>query len=254
MFYVSVMSRTFTFTGQSSVLSADFYPPIELDIYSRYGLGLHGFYTYNSILNIHERNNIIGFKFRKGLPITFFKIPPGAYELDEINKVIQKIIEPLIRLNTGSAKFNIDDQFMLTANNNTLKCEIRSKFDFDLTHPHSIASVVGFESKEYDANIGYESTFPVDIMKVRIIRIDCNLISGAYMNGEEAHTLFEFDIDVEPGFKITKEPQNIIYMIIRPEGRQFIDNITLRILDDKGALVDFRGERVIVKLELKKLY
>jgi hypothetical protein len=244
------MARTFTFTGHSSVLSADFYPPIELDIYSRYGLGLHGFYSYNSILNIDEKNNIIGFKFMEGSPTTFVQIPPGAYELDEINKAIQKIIEPIIKHNNK----NIDDPFMLTANNNTLKCEIRSKFAFDLTHKHSLASVVGFENKLYHANIGYESTFPVDIMKVRIIRIDCNIISGAYMNGEEAHTLFEFDIDVEPGFKITKEPQNIIYMTIRPEGCQFIDNITLRILDDNGALVDFRGEKLIVKLELKKLY
>lgn len=247
------MSRTFTITGQSSVLSADFYPPIELDIHSQYGLGLHGFYSYNSILNIDEKNNKIGFKFKKGSSVTFIRIPPGAYELYEINKAIQRIIEPIIKLNNKSHTFNIDDQFMLTANNNTLKCEIRSKFDFDLTPQDSLASVIGFENKLYYANLGHQSTFPVDIMKVRIIRIDCNIISGAYMNGEEAHTLFEFDMDVEPGFKITKEPQNIIYMLIRPEGRQFIDNITLRILDDNGALVDFRGEKVIVKLELKKV-
>lgn len=43
-------------------------------------------------------------------------------------------------------------------------------------------------------------------------------------------------------------------MIIRPGGRQFTDNITLRILDENGALVDFRSEKVIVTLKLKKLY
>lgn len=106
----------------------------------------------------------------------------------------------------------------------------------------------------YAANISHESALTVDIMKVRIIRVDCNITSGAYVNGEQAHTLYEFDIDVEPGFKLSKEPQNIIYMPVTPEGRQFIDNITLRILDDNGSLVDFRGEKIIVKLELKKLY
>lgn len=95
----------------------------------------------------------------------------------------------------------------------------------DFTHPNSLASLIGFENKLYGANISHESTLPVGIMKVRIIRVDCNIISGAYMNGEEVHTLYEFDIDVKPGFKLSKEPQNIIYMPVTSEGRQCIDHI-----------------------------
>ena len=90
-------------------------------------------------------------------------------------------------------------------------------------------------------------------MKVRIIRIDCNIISGAYLNSTEIHTLFEFDIDVEPGYKIRKEPQNNIYMPIIPDGRQFLDNISICLLDDDGDLIDFRGEKIIGKLKLKQI-
>jgi hypothetical protein len=242
------------FSEHSSVLSSNYYPPIELESNSQYGLGLHGFYSYNSIFNVDETNNIIGFKLKSKSPTTFIQLPPGAYEIDKMNKVIQNILESIIKRQMKDDNFNIDKYFTLRANNNTLKCEIVSKYDTDFTHRYSFASIIGFENKLYSANISHESTLPVNIMKVRILRVDCNIISGAYMNGQEAHTLYEFDIDVEPGYKLSKEPQNIIYMPVRPEGRQFIDNITLRILDDDGNLVDFHGEKIIVKLELKKLY
>ena len=240
------MAWTFTLTGHSSVLTADFHPPIELDSKRSYGLGLHGFYTYNSIFNIHEGNNVIIYNAVE--PITI-KIPPGAYEIEEINKAIQKILLLYITENNE----NVDQLFSLQANNNTLQCEIFSLCDIDLTDKNSIANVLGFEPKVFRGGQTHKSTLPVNIMKVRIIRVDCNITSGAYVNGVEAHTLFEFDVDVEPGYKLSKEPQNVVYMPIRPHGRQFIDNITLRILDDNGDLIDFRGEKIIVKLELKLL-
>lgn len=69
-------------------------------------------------------------------------------------------------------------------------------------------------------------------------------------SGNEAHTILEFD--VESGSKLTKELKNVIYMRIRPEGRQFIDNITVHILHDNEHQGDLkRGEKIIVKLDSK---
>ena len=240
------MSQTFTLSSRASVLSAEFYPPIELDKTSRYGLGLTGFYSYNSIFNVDETNN--GFCYRTGpkLAPTFLNIPYGAYEIDEIYRAILKAM-PGDKKEEEKAKL-----FRLKANNNTLKCEIWSKYGIDFTQSNSIGRLLGFESTYLQPNKNHESTLPVDIMKVRMIRVDCNIISGAYLNTLKSHTLFEFDIDVEPGYKLTREPANIIYLPVRPEGRQFIDNITLRILDDNGDLINFRGEKIIVKLELKQ--
>lgn len=251
------MSRTFTLTGQwSSVLSADFYPPIELDSRCRYGLGLIGFYSYNSILNVDEKNNMFPYRTSpKESSPTVLLLQPGAYEIDEIHKEIQRnmLIKERVKQKTVGVSEEYKQLFSLHANNNTLKCEMLSKYEIDFTLENTLADLLGFEHKRFAANKIHASTLPVNIMKVRIIRVDCNITSGAYINGEEAHTLFEFDIDVEPGYKLSKEPRNIIYMPVKPEGRQFIDNITLRILDDHGELIDFRGEKIIVKLELKKL-
>jgi hypothetical protein len=298
---VSVMSCTFTLSHHSSILSANFFPAIELDKHSQYGIGLLGFYSYNSIFNVDESNNMIGLRVVNGSKapyfegnhgvyesvneinmqdgsssskvfvlrltnesdITYFGINHGAYEIDEINKEIQKNIRVLTHTDTindhsnnegGHFKERDDDHlFSLHPNNNTLKCELKSVYELDFTLNKSLASLLGYDRKSLAANVMHVSTKPVNIMKVRMIRVECNITSGAYINTQESHTLFEFDIDVTPGYKLTKEPQHIIYLPVKPEGRQFIDNITLRIVDDNGELVNFQGEKIIVKLELKKL-
>lgn len=240
------MSYTFTLSGHSSELSSEFYPPIDLSTTSKYGLALLGFYTYNSIFNVDESNNCFGFSKSVEGPYDTIRIPPGAYEISIINNIIQDALK-------STTKNKNDNIFSLYANNNTLKCEIQSTLHLNLNYPNSIAQLIGFEKKIYEKNLKHVSSLPVNSMKVRIIRVDCNITSGAYINSEASHTIFEFDIDVEPGYKLSKEPTNIIYLPVIPESRQFIDNITLRIVDDNGNLINFRGEKIIIKLELRKL-
>lgn len=241
------MSYTFTLTGHTSVLSADFYPSIELNRNNKYGLTLLGFYTYNSIFNIDESNNVFGYMVEGEAMPKYLKISPGAYEVDEIGDAMLDVLKE------STKEIGDKEIFLLKANNNRLKCEISSKYGIDFRGANSIGRILGFDSVVLKSGEKHESSQMTDITKVRIIRVDCNIISGAYLNSLKSHTLFEFDIDVEPGYKISKEPQNNIYMPIMPEGRQFIDNITIRILDDNGDLIDFRGEKIIVKLELKKI-
>ncbi|CAG9762533.1 unnamed protein product [Ceutorhynchus assimilis] len=192
---------------------------------SRYGLALLGFHTYNSIFIVDESNNAFEYSKKDSAKISRLTIPPGAYEIVEIEHGIIAALR-------ASSKDDDTNLFSLKANNNTLKCELKSKLNIDFGVSNSIGKMLGYESDQLESG---------------------NITSGAYLNSRECHTLFEFDIEVEPGYKITKEPQNNIYLPIKPEGRQFIDNITLRILDDNGHLIDFRGEKIIVKLELKKI-
>lgn len=65
------------------MLSANFYPPIKLDTNTGYALGLHCFYSYKSIANIYEGNNVINCKSPTDVSN---KIPPGVYEINEIIK------------------------------------------------------------------------------------------------------------------------------------------------------------------------
>lgn len=246
------MSRTFTLIGRESVLSANYYPPVDLSEGREYGLGLVGFYTFNSILNVDEENNQFAYITAKHKH-NIIVIPPGNYEIDSLGKYVQKQI-----VLAGDAIDGSEDDkqlwkstFTLKANNSTLKCELRCAHTIDFTGAVSLARMLGFSPARYEPDRVHESDLSVEILKHRIIRIECNIVTGAYSNGEQVHTIFEFDIDVEPGYKLTKEPQNVIYMPIISRG--FIDNITLRVLDEQESLIDFKGEQIIVRLELKEI-
>lgn len=239
------MSQTLSIRGNSSELSVLYYPPIELD--SDYYLGLIGFQTWNSIPNIEENiNNCIKIKN------VIIKIPTGSYEITDIEKNIQSQILQTIFKNDIIKEQEIENPrkfFSLEANNNTLKCEINSKFDVDFNISNSIGTLLGYSPKLYKANKIHESDLPIKIINVTSIRIECNLTSSAYYNQIPSHTLFEFSPNVEPGYKISIEPRNIVYLPICTNN---IDNITLRIVDQDGRLINFRGEDIVVRLELKR--
>lgn len=231
------MSQTFTLTGVGNVLSATYFPPIDLDRNYQYGLGLVGFYGCNSIRNIFEGNN----KFYYTVDGVFkeITIPSGAYEVEEINRVLQK------RINEPSNSMN----FTLRPNNNTLKCEIKTVYDIDFTKSDSIGRMLGFSPKLYKGGGVHESDLDVQIVNATNIDVECNLTGGAYRNSVLSHTIFEFNVHVEPGYKLVKEPATIIYL---PVLAHQIDNITLRLVDQDGQLVDFGEEKVTIRLELKK--
>lgn len=251
------MFRTFTLTGNSNILTSTYFPPIELNPQYSYGLGLVGFYSYNSIPNVQEGNNkfkyyeesftetelelmnLVGSKPTDKEFLLRWKtisIPKGAYEITEINRYLQSKLD--------------SNNILLQANSNTLKCEIQSKYTLDFRDSDSIGRLLGFSEKVLPANVLYSSEKPVEIVKVINIRVECNITSGAYYNNNLSHTIFEFDVNVEPGYRLTKEPANIIYL---PVLTNSIDNITLTIVDQDGDLVNFANEDITIRLELKQL-
>lgn len=219
------MSLTLTFSGSSSILNADYFPPLDLNV--NYVCGLVDFQTYNSIPNIDVGKNLlhIGDKI--------IEIPIGSYEIEDIEKYVQKRSEI---------------KFHLKANNNTLKSEIKSDHDINLNEAGSIAPILGFSKRMLKANTLYESDLPVNIIKVNAIRIECNIVAGSYINNRQAHTLHEFATTVGPGYKIVEVPANVIYL---PVTVKRISSITLKIVDQDGDLVNFRGENITIRLHLK---
>ena len=89
----------------------------------------------------------------------------------------------------------------------------------------------------------------MEIIQVVTIRVECNNISGSYYTSYPSHTLFEFSPTVDPGYSINIEPRNLIFL---PVNRKRIDKITLTLLDQDLRPVNFRGEEVIVRLELRR--
>lgn len=228
------MSLTFTLHGRKSILSENYYPPIELDPNFEYCIGLVGFYSCNTIQNVDKFNNTFVFRKEDGNTITE-KVPPGAYEITGIEKYLQKKLG--------------ENVISMVPNNNTIKCEIKSQYGIDFTVENSMRKLLGFSAKYLEPNILHESDEPVSIQRVYTILIDCNVITGAYYGSMPSHTLFHFAPTTPPGYSINIEPSRVRYLKVN---KHVIDNITLVILDQDYRMIDFNGEKIVVTLELKK--
>lgn len=81
------MSLILTLTGRSSVLTANYFPPLDLSD-DDYELGLTNFETYNTIPNVNVSNN----KFYFDDNDEMISIPVGSYELHDIGAYLKAAI------------------------------------------------------------------------------------------------------------------------------------------------------------------
>jgi hypothetical protein len=241
------MSRTFTLQGTTNIISASYYPPIELGE-DDYCLALIGLHTFNTIPNIEEGANKFYYDRNKSIAI-----PTGSYEISDIEKYLQRELQRReTNTDSNSSGTIVKDNalFSLKANNNTIKCEIECKYSINFSLTDSIGKLLGFSGKTtLKEGQLHVSDVPVSIIKVGSIRVECNIITGAYYNNKLSHTLFEFSPQVDPGYAINIEPRNNIYL---PINVKTIHNITLRLIAQDGVPVNFRGENIVVRLELKR--
>lgn len=228
------MMPTFTITGNSSILSADFNPPIYLDDDKDYFLGLADFESYMSIPNVEKGCN----KIYIGDKVVI--IPEGTYDIIDIAKYIEFQIKNVFE--------NKDMKFSLIPNTNTLKCHIYCTKPIDFTKSDSIGKLLGFKQRKTKANQWEESDFVVNISKVNAICIDCNICVGSYSNGKPVHIIHQFFPTVAPGYKIVESPLPILYF---PINIKTINNVCVRIIDQDGNLINFRNETITVRLHIQ---
>ena len=160
-------------------------------------------------------------------------IPTGSYELVGINKYLRSI------LGTKIAIF---------ADTSTLQTVIHSEVVVDFEKPNSIGPLLGFGKRKVPVG-STASDYPVNILNVNTVSVECNVASGSYKNGKPSRAIYQLVIDVPAGYKIISYPQNIIYFPIK---RRFIDRLSIKLTDQDGKLVNFRGESVTVRLQIKQ--
>ena len=224
-------SLTFTLSGESSILESYYFPPIELSPNKNYVIGLIELLTFNSIPNIDSDHNKL---YIGEQTIT---LPTGSYEINDINEYVQNHLPKHI-------------SFSLTANNNTLKSIITCDQEVNFNQKDSIADLLRFSNIVLEANKTHTSAKPVKILKFNVLRVECNITTGAYINNNKVHTIHEFFPAVPPGFKIIEIPSKVIY---QPVSVKSIHYIQLKIVNEKGEVVNFRGETITVRLHLKAL-
>ena len=227
------MSTTIAISGNTPVLSADFNPPIYLDDDKEYFLGLADFESFNSIPNIESGRN----KFY--IDDKVITIPEGTYDIEDIESYINKTLQDI---------FSEKVEFLLKPNTNTLKCHIFCNKTIDFTKKDSIGKILGFHERKIDQFVRDESDEVVYISKVNAICIDCNICVGSFSNGKPVHIIHQFFPAVPPGYKIVESPLPILYF---PVSVKTINNITIKVVDQYGDLINFRKETITVRLHLK---
>lgn len=142
-------------------------------------------------------------------------------------------------------------KFELEANKNTLQCEILCSQPIDFSKPKTVGQLLGFRSnKVLRENAVHISQLPADILKVSVIRVECNIITGSYLNNRPSHTIHEFSPRVPPGCKIIEVPQNVIYFPVTVKN---IRTLNLSLRDQNNHLINFRGETITIRLHIKKV-
>lgn len=229
------MSITLSLSGSSSILAANYFPPIQLT--GNYVCGLIDFHTYNSIPNVDSDNNL----FHIGNQI--IKIPVGSYEFDDIAEYLET------EYAKSQQKNKENNYITIKANNNTLQSEIFSSKELIYFNKNrSIGGLLGFSKQTLKPNAVHRSDSNLMITDTNIIRLECGIVSGSYLNNQPSHILHEFCINVEPGYKIDEIPLNVIYL---PVNTKEISSIIVRIVNQNGTLINFRGETISLRLHLK---
>lgn len=228
---------TLSLTGNSSQLHAKFYPEIELDQYYNYSCSLLDFYTYNSIPNVHENNNVLHYSLNGLDSWEEFVIPVGSYELEAIVTLINS------HFDAKKIKFHVN------GNPNTMKCKLEGDVFVDFSKTNSIGALLGFSQRKLEASKAHKSDKLVNIQAMNNIRIECDLITGSFHNGKSTHTIYEFSPTVDSGHKINEQSKHLIYL---PVTKRCLSEVNISIVDQNGRLVDFRGEAISCRIHLKR--
>lgn len=229
------MSLTLTLTGVDSQLNAELFPPIVLDENKQYSIGLLSLYTYHSIPNVDvDRNDEFIYDGDKVL-----KIPTGTYEVDSIADYITNALSEIDR----------NYVFHCSTNMNTLQIEIKANFDIDFTGNNSIGSLLGFKNIYLEKNKKHTSNASITVQSFNVISVECNVATGSFINGKLGHSIHTFYPTAEPGYKIVETPNPVVYLNLN---KTIINDISVKLVDENGHNINFRGENITVRLHIKE--
>ena len=240
---LKMVNTLITLSAKSTNFTTKFNPPVKLNGVE-HEIALTSLETYHSFPNINEKNNVFKYSSDNGATWKNIEIPKGSYGLLGIyNEILRGFRE-----NGDYDEINETYPIILLGNKNTAQIvmEISANYIVNFRTPNSINTVLGFNSKNY--NEGYhKSENVINILPVNSILVHVDNVIGSYMLGKASSVLYSFFPNVAPGVKIIERPYERLYL---PIITQDIHEIRLRLTDQKGEILDLRGEEVTVSLHL----
>ena len=238
-------SISLIFSSTISSWTTQIYPQLQLDNSNNYEVGLIDLETYYSFANIDTLNN--QFKYFNGVVFKTITIATGAYDINDINTAIQNGMKANGDWDSVNSAFYIT----IIPNAPTLGSIINISFatySIDFTIQNSLAKLLGFNSGILTSGINISPNI-VDILRINSIFVNCDIIKGSFVNGSQSPVLYNFFPNVGPGYKIIEKPVNIVYL---PLSSGQIMNIRIWITDQNNNIIDFRGETITLRIEIRR--
>ena len=246
--------------GIGTEIEQTFFPPVELgadDDDGEYLIGVLSLYTYNTFSNISpERGNNM-FKFVElAEPIVF---ESGVYDVGGIFSHIESHLDSIKgKLKAGmwhdvtpGVKVSPDDfylQWKLV--NTTNRIVIVSGLTVDFNYKHSMAKIFGFNPESVlTPHAKNTAPNPGEIDAYKSVNLTCNIARGSYVNNKLSSVVLSFVPDVDPNFKIIHSPSPVLYYALNTRK---IHQLSFRLEDEQGNLLDNRGEPVTIVLHIVK--
>ena len=115
-------------------------------------------------------------------------------------------------------------------------------------HATSMRAVLGFSQDDIEGIGDHEGTNLVSILKVNSIRVNCDLVTGSYVNESQKPVLYSFFPNVPPGYKVVEIPNTPVYL---PVSQTDIERIRVWLTDKDEQPLDLRGETLSMWLVIR---
>lgn len=90
------------------------------------------------------------------------------------------------------------------------------------------------------------------VAELDVLRVDCDVITGSYINGKRQHTIHQFATCTShtKGRVLAEIPKNLIYFPIKFKS---LHSIQISIADQNGKLLDIKdGGEIICRINIKR--
>ena len=146
----------------------------------------------------------------------------------------------------------LTDDFKLIGNDATGKAEFivkKAGYGVNFNVEGSICALLGFNKDDIFENQGrFVAGKIVDICPVTQLIFNTNVSESNYINDMETPFVYNCSIDVPPGYRISREINNISYKNLTTNQISFL---RVWVTDQVGRPVNIRDDELLVTLSLK---
>lgn len=103
-----------------------------------------------------------------------------------------------------------------------------------------------------DLIINSNGKFNLDeLLYLNVIRIDCDIIFGSYINSERRHTIHQFATSTSnvKGHILVEIPKHLNYFPVKTKN---LCSIQISLLDQEGKVLNINGGDIICRISIKR--